>query len=155
MGSEMCIRDRYCQRFGLSMVCYHRGSRSPETACFSAPASRLGGEAPGFWQYDRRREAAAGAAALDFTPVEPPPNVAENNNMTIRRIYYYNKTSFLFPALYVLHESGGRGFLSTEFISHVGLPTRLLSRNLKGQTFGRIGLDLRSDVFANGNLMSG
>ena len=32
---------------GLSMVRYHRGSRSPETACVSAPASRLGGGTPG------------------------------------------------------------------------------------------------------------
>ena len=76
---------------GLSMVCYHWGSRSPETACVSAPASRLGGEAPGFWQYDSRREAAAGAAALVSRQWNPPPNVAENN-VTIRRIY--NKSRF-------------------------------------------------------------
>ena len=48
----------------LSMVCYHWGSRSPETAFVSAPASRLGEGAPGFWQYDGRREAVAGATAL-------------------------------------------------------------------------------------------
>ena len=33
---------------GLSMVCYRWGSRSPETEYVSAPASRLGGETPGF-----------------------------------------------------------------------------------------------------------
>ena len=32
--------------WGLSMVCYHWGSRSPETACVSAPTSRLGVEFP-------------------------------------------------------------------------------------------------------------
>ena len=78
----------------LSMVCYHWGSRSPETACVGAPTSRLGGGVPGFWQYDRRREAAAGAAALVSRQWSPPPNVAEyNKNMTIRRIY--NKTRVL------------------------------------------------------------
>ena len=55
------------------LVFYDWGSRSPETACVSAPASRLGGEAPGFWQYDRRREAAAGAAALVSRQWNPPP----------------------------------------------------------------------------------
>ena len=40
-----------------------------------------GGEAPGFWQCDRRREAAGGAAALvSRQQWNPPPNVAENNN---------------------------------------------------------------------------
>ena len=42
------------------------------------------------WQYDKRREAASGAAALVPRQWSPPPNVTENNNMTIRRIY--NKT---------------------------------------------------------------
>ena len=47
-------RPRYCmgpntvvstrpRSWGLSMVCNHWGSRSPENACVSAPASRLGG----------------------------------------------------------------------------------------------------------------
>ena len=73
--------------------CYHWGSRSPDTACVSAPASRVGGGAPGLWQYDRRREAAAGAMALVSRQWNPPPNVAENNNMTIRRIYKKVKQS--------------------------------------------------------------
>ena len=51
------------------------------------PGQSAGGGVPGFWQYDRRREAAAGAAALVSCQWNPPPNVAENNNMTIRRIY--------------------------------------------------------------------
>ena len=34
--------------WGLSMVCYHWGSRSPETSCVSDPASRLGGELPDY-----------------------------------------------------------------------------------------------------------
>ena len=38
----------------------------------SAQASRLGGGAPGFWQFDRRREAAAGAAALVSRRWDPP-----------------------------------------------------------------------------------
>ena len=85
------------------MVCYHWGSRPPETACVSAPTSRLGGGVPGFWQYDRRRDAAAGAAALvSRQPVEPPPNVAENN-MTIRRTY--NKAIYFFE-MSVLFETG-------------------------------------------------
>ena len=89
---------------GLSTVCYHWGSRSPETACVSAPASRLGGGAPGFWQYDRRREAASGAAALVSRQRNPPPNVAENsNNMTIGRIY--NKAIYFFE-MSVLFETG-------------------------------------------------
>ena len=50
-------RPRYCMEpntvvltrprsWRLPMVCYHWGSRSPETACASAPASWLGGELP-------------------------------------------------------------------------------------------------------------
>ena len=66
---------------GLSMVCYHWGSRPPETACVSAPASWLGGETLGFWHYDnnRRRKAAAGAAALVPRRHSEtlPPNVAQ------------------------------------------------------------------------------
>ena len=46
-----------------------------------------GGENPGYWQYDRQRESAAGAAALVPRQLTPPPDVAKNNNMTIRRIY--------------------------------------------------------------------
>ena len=63
-----------------------------------------GGGAPGFWQYDRRREAAAGAAALVSRQWNPTPNVAENNNnMTIRRIY--NKAIYFFE-MPVLFETG-------------------------------------------------
>ena len=86
MGPNTVVSTRP-RSWGLSMVCYHWGSRSPETACVSAPASRLGGGAPGFWQYDRRREAAAGAAALVSRQWNPPPTSQNNNNMTIRRIY--------------------------------------------------------------------
>ena len=87
----------------LSMVCYHWGSRSPETACVKCPGQSAGGGAPGFWQYDRRREAAAGAAALVSRQWNPPPNVAENHNMTIRRIH--NKAIYFFE-MSVLYESG-------------------------------------------------
>ena len=80
---------------GLSMVCYHWGSRSPETSFVSAPASRLGWGTPGFWQYDKRREAAAGAVALVLRQWSAPPNVGENNNnMTTRRIYKNNNKPF-------------------------------------------------------------
>ena len=82
----------------LSMVRYQWGSRSPETACVSAPASLLGGGAPRFRQYDRRREAAAGGAALVSRQWNPPTNVVDNNNMTIRRIYHKS----YFPLLLVI-----------------------------------------------------
>ena len=49
---------------GLSKVCYHWGSRLTETTHGRTPASRLGGGTLGFWQCDRRRQAAAGAVAL-------------------------------------------------------------------------------------------
>ena len=96
------------------MVCYHWGSRSPETACVSAPASRLGGEFPDSgstignekqWPVTRLLYHASGT----------PPNVAENNNnMTIRRIYskamYFFEMSVLFETgelnAYV-HDGGG------------------------------------------------
>ena len=72
----------------MSMVFYHWGSRSSETALVRAPTSRLGGGTPGYCQYDRQRESAAGVAALIPRQWIPPPNVAENiNNMTIRRIH--------------------------------------------------------------------
>ena len=87
--------------WGLSMVCYHWGSRSPETACVSALASLLRGGAPGFWQYDRRREAAAGAAALVSRQWKPPAHA--ENNMTIRRIY---NTAIYFFEMSVLFETG-------------------------------------------------
>ena len=70
----------------MSMACYLWGSRSAESAYVRAPASPLRGWVPGFWQYDRRREAAAGAAAFVPRHWSPPPNVAENN-MTVRRMY--------------------------------------------------------------------
>ena len=72
MGPNTVVSTRP-RSWGLSMICYHWGSRSPETACVSAPASRLGGGAPRFWQYDRRREAAVGAAALVSRQWNPPP----------------------------------------------------------------------------------
>ena len=71
----------------MSMVFYHWGSRSSETAYVRAPAGRLGGRTLGYWQCDRGREAAAGAAALVPRQWSLPPDVAENNNMTNRRIY--------------------------------------------------------------------
>ena len=86
------------------LVFYDWGSRSPETACVSAPASRLGGESHGFWQYDRRRETAAGAAALVSRQWNPPPTSQENNNMTIRRIYnkrIYKARVPIFALVYV------------------------------------------------------
>ena len=55
-----------------------------------------GGGAPGFWQYDRRREAAAGAAALVSRQWNPPPNA-------IRRIC--NKAIHFFE-MSVLFETG-------------------------------------------------
>ena len=66
----------------MSMVYYHWGSRSSETACATSSASGLGGGTLVCWQYDREREAAAGAAALVPRQWTPPPDVADNNNMT-------------------------------------------------------------------------
>ena len=69
------------------MVCYHSGSRSPETACVSAPPSRLGGEFPdsGSTIGDEKQRP---VPRLLCHASGTPPNVAENNNnMTIRRIY--------------------------------------------------------------------
>ena len=61
---------------------------------FRAPASRLGGGTVGYWHHDRIREAAASAAVLVLVPVEPLPNVADNNNsMTVRRIHNEPKVS--------------------------------------------------------------
>ena len=68
------------------MVCYHWGSRSPETACVSALASRLGGEFPDSGSTIGTISSGRCHGSC-ITPVEPPLNVAENNNMTIRRIY--------------------------------------------------------------------
>ena len=102
---------------GLSMVCYHWGSRSPETARVSAPASRLGGATLEVWQYDRRREAVAGAAALVSRQWSPPTNVAENNNnMTFRRIY--NKMKIICDIFYqVPHASTRSLLLQTQRVS--------------------------------------
>ena len=74
------------------MDCYHWGSRSPETACVSAPASRLGGELPdsGSTIGDEKQRP---VPRLSYHASGIPPNVAaNNNNMTIRRIY--NKSLF-------------------------------------------------------------
>ena len=59
------------------------------------PVDWVGGTL-GYWQYDRKRETAAGAAALVPRQWSPPPDVAENNNMTISKDiqqndYYYCK----------------------------------------------------------------
>lgn len=48
-----------------------------------------------YWQYNRERKAAAGVTALvprQWSP--PPPDFAENNNMTIRRIFVQRSTRF-------------------------------------------------------------
>ena len=61
----------------MSMVFYHWGSRSSETACVRAPASGLGGGRLGYRQYDREREAVAGAAALVPRQSGPPPPTSQ------------------------------------------------------------------------------
>ena len=87
------------------MVCYHWGSRSLETACVSAPTSRLGGEFPdsGSTIGDEKRRP---VPRLLYHASGAPPNVAENNNnMTIRRTYLYNKAIYFFE-MSVLFETG-------------------------------------------------
>ena len=103
MGPNTVVSTRP-RSWGLSMVCYHWGSRSPETACVSTPASRLGGDFPDSGRtigdekqrpVPQRSYHASGA---------PFPNVAENNNsMTIRRTY--NKAIYFFE-MSVLFETG-------------------------------------------------
>ena len=64
MGSVNVLR---CQWFAII-----GGLGRQRLRVLSAPASRLGGGAPGFWQYDRRREAAAGAPAVVSRQWNPP-----------------------------------------------------------------------------------
>ena len=69
-----------------------------------------GGATLEFWQYDRRREAVAGAAALVSRQWSPPPNVAENNNnMTFRRIY--NKMKIICDIFYQVPHASTRSLL--------------------------------------------
>ena len=57
----------------MIMVYSRRGSRSSETVFVRAPANRLGGRAPGYWQYDGQRKSAAGVAGLVPRKLTPPP----------------------------------------------------------------------------------
>ena len=57
----------------MSMVYYHWGSLSPETAFVKALASWMGGGALGYWHHDKKREAAAGAADLVTCQWSPAP----------------------------------------------------------------------------------
>ena len=66
-----------------------------------------------------RREAAAGAVALVSRQWSPPPNVAKNNNMTIRRIY--NKAIYFFE-MSALFETGE---LNAYVHDGGGLPTEI------------------------------
>ena len=72
----------------MSMLYYQWGSRSSETACVNAPASRLGGgnsRVLASWLETRRSNRCRGSSAV---PVEPLPHVAESNhNVTFRRIH--------------------------------------------------------------------
>ena len=71
------------------MVCYYWGSRSPETACASAPAGRLGGELPdsGSTIGDEKQRP---VPRLLYHASGTPPNVAENdNNMTCIVFCFY------------------------------------------------------------------
>ena len=94
----------------MSMVCVANRllplgvSVARDCLCWCPGQSAGRGGAPGFWQYDRRREATAGAEALVSRQWNPPPNITENNNnMTIRRIY--NKAIYFFE-MSVLFETG-------------------------------------------------
>ena len=100
------------------MVCYHWGSRSPETACVSALASRLGGEFPDSGSTIGTISSGRCHGSC-ITPVEPPLNVAENNNMTIRRIY--NKAIYFFE-MSALFETGE---LNAYVHDGGGLPTEI------------------------------
>ena len=97
------------------MVCYHWGSRSPETACVSASASRLGGEFPDSGSTIGDEKQRPVSRLLYHASGTPPPNVAENNNiMTFRRTYnkaiYFFKMSVFFETGEVntfVYDSGG------------------------------------------------
>jgi len=49
------------------------GLGRPRLRLFEPRPVGWGGGTPGFWQYDRKREAAAGAAALGSRQWSPPP----------------------------------------------------------------------------------
>ena len=86
----------------MPVVCYQWGSRSPETARMFEPRP-VGWEGGtlGLWQYNRRLEAAAVAAALVSRQWSPSPIASENNSKkAIRRIF--NQLVYRFPCLEVV-----------------------------------------------------
>ena len=83
----------------MSMICSHWGSRSSVIAHVRAPASWLGGRALGFWRYDRRQEAAAGAAALMSRPWSPPSHRRRQQSMGVMPSTWY-----IFEEQYICNE---------------------------------------------------
>ena len=95
-------------RWGMSMVCNHWESRSPETAYGRALATWPGGDGESWaWQYSRRLEAAAGAPTLvsrQWSPPPPPLVAAEkkkndySKDMQQSNIFIRNVSFVLKPA---------------------------------------------------------
>ena len=67
----------------MSMAFYHWGAWSSETACVRARASRLVGRTIGYWNEKQRPV----LRLSYYASGAPPPDVAENNHTTSRRIY--------------------------------------------------------------------
>ena len=89
MGNVIGLR---CQWFALSMVCYYWGLGRQRLRVLVPRPVGCGGELPdsGSTTGDEKQRP---VPRLSYPTVEPPPNVAENNNnMTNRRIH--NKKSF-------------------------------------------------------------
>ena len=67
----------------MSMVYYHWDLGRPRLSLLEPRSVGCGGGAPGYWQYDRQRESAAGVVALVPRERTSSSDVADNKNRTV------------------------------------------------------------------------